>query len=381
MKMKIIQYHSNDKKFQKLLVEKFGEGINLNQFFKENKSVNESLEEFANRQSSVNTSEESYLYGLTSLFSRFHAFVFEDFSAFVKVIANFLSISTIFFNNLPDRVIQSLKARPDLFEFSDIQQYSKAITVQQIKRLQENLNLEIIGQNKAKKRFLLTLGRYLYTTDNKPLVIAFIGPQGVGKTEMAKVIANSLFPRRKFVREQLSMFQNDFSRQYLFGGSNEIPTFAKTLLQRESNVVLLDELNLLPVTFSSAFYQLFDDGIFEDHSYTVRMNKAIFICTANYSSKQEMAHAIGFPLFSRFDAICTFSQLTPGDYKTIAEHILAKKVTQFSKKYSKSININEIQSQLLSESGIFPDVRNLSHYIDDLITDQVFEKSGIHLFK
>ena len=63
------------------------------------------------------------------------------------------------------------------------------------------------------------------------------------------------------------MFQNNEFATYLFGGKYNEKSFAQDLLARRSNVILLDEFDKANPIFHSAFYQLFDEGIYEDTNF------------------------------------------------------------------------------------------------------------------
>ncbi|WP_332311165.1 AAA family ATPase [Bacillus halotolerans] len=64
---------------------------------------------------------------------------------------------------------------------------------------------------------------------------------------------------------------------------------ARDLLNRSSNVILLDEFDKAPAVFHSAFYQMFDEGILVDKHYVADISKAIIIiCTSNYKSREEI---------------------------------------------------------------------------------------------
>ncbi|EAC6438006.1 AAA family ATPase, partial [Listeria monocytogenes] len=82
----------------------------------------------------------------------------------------------------------------------------------------------------------------------------FYGPAGVGKTEAAKIINDSL-DQGGILRQQMSMFQTSDFASYLFGGTLEAPSLAKDLMKREGNVILFDEFNRCSPYLYSAFFQ------------------------------------------------------------------------------------------------------------------------------
>ncbi|WP_223805854.1 AAA family ATPase [Ornithinibacillus gellani] len=72
---------------------------------------------------------------------------------------------------------------------------------------------------------------------------------------------------------------------YLFGETHNAKSCALGLLEREINIILLDEFDKTFDTVYSAFYQMFDEGIFKDRNFNVNLEDAIIICTSNYSNK------------------------------------------------------------------------------------------------
>lgn len=71
--------------------------------------------------------------------------------------------------------------------------------------------------------------------------------------------------------------------------------------REESNIILLDEFDKANPIFHSAFYQLFDEGIYEDQNYKVNLNYAIIACTSNYKTENKIKEQLGIPIFNCFD--------------------------------------------------------------------------------
>ncbi|MFT8962783.1 MAG: AAA family ATPase [Lacticaseibacillus paracasei] len=135
----------------------------------------------------------------------------------------------------------------------------------------------------------------------------FYGPSGIGKTETAKILGEVL--GGSLMRQQLSMFQNQASFDYLFGASHSQRNFARDLSNRESNVILLDEFDKVNPALYSAFYQLFDEGIFEDKNYQIRTNNLIIICTSNFADVTQIRETLGDAMYYRFSALVPFKHL------------------------------------------------------------------------
>ena len=87
-------------------------------------------------------------------------------------------------------------------------------------------------------------------------MLLFYGNSGIGKTETAQFLTEKI--GGQILRKQFSMYQNNESANYLFGGKYNEKSFAKDLIGRDSNVILLDEFDKAYYVFHSSFYQLFD---------------------------------------------------------------------------------------------------------------------------
>jgi len=183
------------------------------------------------------------------------------------------------------------------------------ITKELLLDIYQNYSNHIIGQENVKKEIISSLYT-LYKGRNKkePLVIMFYGPSGVGKTESVEYLSKVLTNEKPF-RTQMSMFQNNKSLDYLFGEEHNTNSFALDLLERESNIILLDEFDKTFSTIHSAFYQMFDEGVFKDRNFNVNLEDAIIICTSNYNNPIDIRSSIGAPLYYRFNKLIKFETL------------------------------------------------------------------------
>ncbi|WP_418505311.1 AAA family ATPase [Cloacibacillus evryensis] len=184
----------------------------------------------------------------------------------------------------------------------------KTLNFESLKRIDREYQRAIIGQEEVKRKLLTALYPLAAKKLSKPLVLLFYGPTGVGKSETAKYISDVV--GQKLFRRQFSMFHSNEFAPYLFGGRHTGDSLAKDLMERESSVILFDEFDKPNPLFHSAFYQLFDEGIYEDRNYRAEVKNAVIICTSNYASAEEARERLGAPLFARFDAVIEFRQLS-----------------------------------------------------------------------
>ncbi|MDD4421529.1 MAG: AAA family ATPase, partial [Eubacteriales bacterium] len=213
--------------------------------------------------------------------------------SFISILSGY-DIDNLFLQNPPIQIRQQFEQTfPKIVE---VKKYNyKTLTKSAFLKINNSFSEYIVGQEKAKERILVSLYPLLNKSNRKPMVLMFYGPSGVGKTETAKFISKTL--GEKLFRKQFSMFHSGEFSDYLFGGNHSQPCFAKDLLERESNVILLDEFDKPAPVFHSAFYQLFDEGVFEDKNYHVELFNSIIICTSNYQNEEEIRKHLGDPIF------------------------------------------------------------------------------------
>lgn len=238
--------------------------------------------------------------------------------------ANFLAqmkIDEMYLQNPPLRITDQINhIFKDKVEY-EYEQYPN-VDSDTLRKIYAEYPKEIIGQDDVMNIVLRSLYPLLNEENRKPVVMLFFGASGVGKTETAQFIARIM--NGKLLRRQFSMYQNNEFATYLFGGSLYQGSFARDLLDRESNVILLDEFDKANPVFHSAFYQLFDEGIYEDQNYTVNVEKAIIICTSNYSSREEIKEKLGEAIYNRFDAVIGFKTLDKQSKEILIDKYLSE---------------------------------------------------------
>lgn len=111
-------------------------------------------------------------------------------------------------------------------------------------------------------------------------------------------------------------------------------------------------------TIVSAFYQLFDEGIYEDQNYRVDVRHAIIICTSNYKSKDEVKEKLGNPIFNRFDGVIRFEELSSNAKKKIAE----KELNELDKENALPVDIRQI---IINSSVSLENAREIRRLIKD----------------
>lgn len=241
-----------------------------------------------------------------------------------------------------------------------------AVTRDTLIRFRDGFTDHLVGQEAVQESLLAAL--YSLTTGRrtKPVVLMFYGPSGVGKTETAQVVNGLL--GGTLLRKQFSMFHNDKFASYLFGGTHSEDSFARDLLDRESGVILIDEFDKANSVFHSAFYQLFDGGVFEDKNYSVEVGPSLIICTSNYGTEDEIRQALGDALYSRFDALIQFKPLMKDEIRQVIDRIVDDRFNKLAEDEQERLTPSELKTMLYPLADKSGNVRKLGKLVDEVIS-------------
>ncbi len=241
-----------------------------------------------------------------------------------------------------------------------------AVTRETLIHFRDGFADHLVGQATVMQKLLAALYPLTTARQAKPVVLMFYGPSGVGKTETAQFINGLL--GGTLMRKQFSMFHNDKFASYLFGGTHSEPSFAHDLLDRESGVILIDEFDKANPVFHSAFYQLFDSGIFEDKNYSVHLGPSLIICTSNYGSEKEIRDAFGDALYSRFDSLIGFQPLSRDEIIRVIDKLAEDRFVKLTQDEEKQLDLGDLKSLLYPLADKSSNVRKLGKTVDELIS-------------
>lgn len=223
----------------------------------------------------------------------------------------------------------------------------------------------LVGQAAVRERMLAALYPLTTPRRSKPVVLMFYGPSGVGKTETAQFV-NDLIGGT-LLRKQFSMFHSEKFASYVFGGAHSEGSFARDLLDRSSGVILLDEFDKAASVFHSAFYEVFDEGVFEDKNYRVRLGPALIICTSNYESEGDIRNALGEALYSRFDALIRFAALSRDEIALVIRRLVNDRFTRLTSEDGALLSADAISEELIERAGRVGNVRKLGKLVDEVM--------------
>ena len=176
---------------------------------------------------------------------------------------------------------------------------------QKLLNLPKSLSQFIIGQKKAINSISKAIRRARTGLKNpsKPIgVFLFLGPTGVGKTELAKVLANYLFNHsNSLVKIDMSEFTERFALSRLIGappgyvGHDEGGELTEKIRRHPYSVVLLDEIEKAHPDLYNIMLQVFDDGVLTDGlGRKIDFSNTIIIMTSNLGTKDIQGTDLGF---------------------------------------------------------------------------------------
>ena len=279
----------------------------------------------------------------------------------------------------------------------------------QLIHLAEDLKSHVIGQDDAVYKIAKAIrrNRVGLGTPNRPIgSFLFVGPTGVGKTELSKQLAIELFGSAdSMIRFDMSEYMEKHSVAKLVGappgyvGYDEAGQLTEKVRRNPYSLILLDEVEKAHPDVMHMFLQVLDDGRLTDgQGRTVSFKDAIIIMTSNAGTGKAEA-SVGFgaaregrtnsvlgelgnffsPEFmNRFDGIIEFKALSKENLLQIVELMLA----DVNKRLSSNnihLNVTEKVKEKLVDLGYDPKMgarplrRTIQDYIEDAITDYYLE--------
>lgn len=283
---------------------------------------------------------------------------------------------------------------------------------QKLLNLESNLHKHIIGQNSAVEAVSKAIRRNragLQSTKRPPSFI-FVGPTGVGKTELAKSLAYEMFGSEDaIIRIDMSEYMESHSTSKLIGsppgyvGYDDAGQLTEKVKRKPYSIILLDEIEKAHPDVFNILLQVLDDGKLTDsQGNTVNFENTIIIMTSNAGSNLNN-NSIGFgsksimdndkmvgalkesfrPEFlNRVDEIVAFSPLIEDELLQIVDLLLSKTQTALDAKDIKlDITLNAKKFLLIKGTdlkyGARPLRRSIQRYIEDEISDMILKSEVI----
>ncbi len=280
--------------------------------------------------------------------------------------------------------------------------------------MEERLHQRVIGQDEAIDAVsdAIRRSRSGLKDPNRPIgSFIFLGPTGVGKTELAKALAEFLFDSEEaMVRLDMSEYQERHTVSRLIGappgyvGYEEGGQLTEAVRRRPYRVILFDEIEKAHPDVFNSLLQILDDGRLTDgHGRTVDFRNAVVIMTSNVGTREiEKGAALGFqkrtdaaefhkdmkdvlllelrksfsPEFlNRVDETIVFQHLSAEDLRRIVE-LQAKRVAETLEEQKIHLELTDAAKDVLAEKGYDPNygARPLKRTIQRLVESPLSKK-------
>ena len=272
--------------------------------------------------------------------------------------------------------------------------------------LAERLKHRVIGQNAAIDSVAqrLVMAYSGISARKGPMgVFLFLGPSGVGKTELARSLAFELFGSdSSMIRLDMSEYREEHSTSKLIGsppgyvGYDEEGQLTSKLRTKPYSILLLDEAEKAHPKVFDLFLQLFDDGRITDaKGRTVDASNSIIILTSNirpgkskklgFGAQEELPTTEDIPelkqffrpeLLNRLDEQILFNSLEKGDIKRILEPVLLAICARLKEQHGITLEIASDVKDLLADKGYKPEygVRELRRVVERELEIKLAEK-------
>ena len=249
--------------------------------------------------------------------------------------------------------------------------------------LEENLHQRVIGQKDAVKAIASSIRRVRVGMkhENRPIgTFLFLGPTGVGKTELAKALAEAYFgDEDAMIRIDMSEYQTLGSVEKLIGSSSDLSDsstggiLTEAVKRKPFSLVLLDELEKADKNVFNIFLQVFDDGRLTDNlGRTVDFTNTIIIATSNAGSKviskivvdednsnerilqmlePYLLQSFAPEFLNRFTARIVFRSLSQKDVMAIAKLQIKSLAKRMDKAQGIKIEISSEALEIIAELG------------------------------
>ena len=273
-----------------------------------------------------------------------------------------------------------------------------ASDIERLKDMKSRLEAHVIGQDKAVEAVSKAIRRNRAGFDegNRPIgSFLFVGPTGVGKTELAKQLALDMFGNKDaIIRLDMSEYSDRIAVSKLIGATagyigyeDNSNTLTERVRRNPYSIVLFDEIEKADPQVITLLLQVLDDGRLTDgQGNTVNFKNTVIIATSNagfgYGSDNDDENKVDVmdriaPFFrpeflNRFNAVIEFNQLSKEDLKKIVDLMLDQVNKTLAKKQI-TLDVTDAAKDLLMEQGYDKTMgaRPLRRVIESEIRDNV----------
>ncbi len=249
--------------------------------------------------------------------------------------------------------------------------------------MEERLHQRVVGQDEAVEAVANALRRARtgLQDPNRPIgSFVFLGPTGVGKTELARALAEFMFDdERALVRLDMSEYQERHTVARMIGappgyvGYEEGGQLTEAVRRRPYSVVLLDEIEKAHNEVFDVLLQILDDGRLTDgHGRTIDFRNTVLIMTSNLRSPDEMQAVFRPEFLNRIDEIVEFTPLTKEQLAEIVELQLERLRARLAERGLR-LELSDEAKQVIAEAGWDPayGARPLKRALQRMVENQL----------
>ena len=272
--------------------------------------------------------------------------------------------------------------------------------IKTITKLENALTSSIIGQDNAIAELVNSTKKIkLGYSNHKIKSFLFVGPTGVGKTNLAKIYAKELVGENNLIRLDMSEYSDVTAINKIIGSSpgyvgyQDNNNILDKIKDKPNAILLLDEIDKAHPNVINLLYQILDEGQITDaKNNTINLANNIIIMTSNLgfeetklgfnqeknNIKSDLAKKFSPSLINRIDSIITFNHLTESNITAIIKNHLKKLTTKYpTLTYTNQLIKDIIEESEYQEYGARRIAKIIDSKLENLIIDKILKEEPL----